>query len=313
MKSQIQRLVRGFDHLHKGTLLDRLKHELRQRTREQRMAEWNSRASRLESVTMHIQRGVRMKLYPDSNLSKKIYRGDFEWRERKFLNCFLRPGDVFVDAGANVGFFSMIAAHLVGPAGQVYSFEPAAQTYGRLMENARLNGFDNIRGAKLALSDQRGSLEMNISSIGSDAQNSLAPIDSYMPCTTETVDCIRWDDFAAEQQLVGKVAMMKIDVEGWETRMLGGGRQFFTRNDAPLLQVEFNDRLCEIAGSSCQELYDLLRSFGYQIYRYDVSANRLLPETLQDKYAWANLIAAKSAELVNARLKRPAWMNLLYE
>ena len=78
------------------------------------------------TFVMRLQPGLKIRLYGDSELCRLIYLGNFEATERAFLNHFLRPGDVFVDVGANIGLFTLIAAARVGPAGRVVAFEPHA-------------------------------------------------------------------------------------------------------------------------------------------------------------------------------------------
>ena len=205
-----------------------------------------------------------MRLYPDDKLSELIYCDDFERQERDFLKAFLRPGDFFVDVGANIGLFTLIAAKYVGDRGRVYAFEPCLKTYRYLLANVRLNGFKNVSPYKAALSDETVERHMTVSLDGYDAWNSLAkPIDGTN-FSTETVSCVTWDNFAGEHDLNGRVTMMKIDVEGWENRVLAGGYQNLSRADAPVLQVEFTQRAAESAGSSCTALYEALERFGYQ-------------------------------------------------
>jgi hypothetical protein len=96
--------------------------------------------------------------------------------------------------------------------------------------------------------------------------------------------------------------MMKIDVEGWESRVLAGGKEVFSRTDAPLLQVEFADESAKAAGSSCRDLYQRLENFGYRMFVYNLAKRNLIPEPVREKYPYNNLIATKDLEFVNARL-----------
>jgi FkbM family methyltransferase len=253
-----------------------------------------------------------MGLYFDSGLAKRIYGECFESVEREFLNAFLRSGDVFVDVGANTGLFALIAAHRVGPTGRVYAFEPCLATYQRLVDNVQANGFANVRCHRLALSDRNGVARMNVSIEGFDGQNSLAPPTVGGTFSVETVTCTTWDSFVEENDLAGRVAMMKIDVEGWESRVMHGARSVLSRADAPVLQVEFFDRASRSAGSSCDEVYHLLEELGYQLYLYDAESNEIVSEPLRATYhSPVNLFAAKHGDQVQARLEsrsRMAWL-----
>jgi FkbM family methyltransferase len=264
----------------------------------QRLTTWNAFFANqdIKSMEYEIQRDAWMKLYPDDWLSNIIYCGYFELDERAFLNKFLRKGDVFIDIGANIGLYSIIAARRVGDTGRVYSFEPCTKTYNRLQANVQLNKYSNVICEKYAVSDKQQNQEMNVSLDHHDAWNSLTRPTSGNHFTSEMVHSLRLDDYTRDQQLIGRVRMIKIDVEGWEAHVLSGGMDYFSRQDAPLLQVEFNDDALEAAGTSCKELYDLLESFGYQMFLYSAKKNKLIKESgkERDRYDGANLIATKN-------------------
>src|SRR5215510_12901685 len=133
---------------------DRLKFYWKYRKDNWRKFRWASVAGRPRTFVTRLQPGVRMRLYGDSELCRLIYCRSFETTERAFLNHCLRPGDVFVDVGANIGLFTLIAASRVGPAGRVVAFEPTGVTYTRLIYNARLNGFSKASCVNAALSDR---------------------------------------------------------------------------------------------------------------------------------------------------------------
>ena len=203
-------------------------------------------------------------------LSADLFPAVSKWRNRIFLNHFLRPGDVFVDVGANIGLFTLIAASRVGPAGRVVAFEPTGVTYTRLVDNVRLNRFSNVNCVNSALSDHSGRLNLARSTDGFDAWNSFAEPTMGNTISYEQVEVIEWDRYARDHNLSGMVTMMKIDVEGWESRVLAGGKEVFARLDAPVLQVEFTDAAAKAAGSSCRSLYEFLESLGYRMFVYDL-------------------------------------------
>ena len=296
------RLQGGLRHLREGTLPERLRSERQRRLQRRRSARWDALCGTRQYLDASIQPGIRMRLPLDSMLGRLIYCDDFEADERQFFNTFLRPGDVFVDAGANIGLFSLIAAHRVGPGGHVHAFEPCAQTFERLQANVALNGFANVSCHPLALSSENASLEMRVSEEGFDAWNSLAQPTAGSRVDTETVACVTWDDFAQKHDLVGRVTFMKIDVEGWETHLLSGARATLSREDAPTLQVEFTEEATRSAGSSCERLYQALEEMGYRMFVYDARSNRLVPDPLRESYPYLNLVAAKRPEMVAARL-----------
>src|SRR5262249_20876384 len=131
-------------------------HQLSNRRRGLR---WMS-LTKTSTFVMRLQPGVKMRLYADSELCRLIYCCNFEETERAFLNRFLRPGDIFIDVGANIGLYTLIAAARVGPSGRVVALEPTTTTFARLMDNVQLNKFSNVNCVNLALSDWSGHLDL---------------------------------------------------------------------------------------------------------------------------------------------------------
>ena len=112
---------------------------------------WEKNFKTSEYFIHKLDENLSIKLYKDSYLSKLVYE-QFEVDEIDFVNNFLKEGDIFLDIGANVGLFSLYAAKKVGSTGSVIAFEPAYDTYNRLLENCELNKLSNVRPFKLGLS-----------------------------------------------------------------------------------------------------------------------------------------------------------------
>lgn len=311
----IVRARRLFRHIREGTLGERIDWEIEKwkaRTtisREQRSAErkrlrWNKIKGKKGYIDTKVEGGASLRLYTDSTLGELIYCQGFEQDERTFLWCYLRPGDVFVDVGANIGLFTVIAARRVGTFGHVYAFEPAALPRVRLEENVRLNSFNNVSIQSLALSDREEWLEIAVPSDGHDAWSSLARPIAGTSIALERAETATWDSLV-ERNILSVPRMMKIDVEGWERRVLDGARRTLLAENAPLLQVEFTDAAAEAAGSTCRALYQRLIDFGYTVCRYDRRSNRLERDEIRDAYPYVNLYATKNIHKENFRLQHP--------
>ncbi len=244
-----------------------------------------------------------MRLYRDSELCRLIYVDNFEAQERQFVNMFLRPGDIFVDIGANIGLFTLIAAQRVGKTGKVYSFEPGIKAFERLQINVQLNQVSNTCCYQIALSDRSGKAVMYIANDNRDAWNSLSKPLSSESAFIENIETITFDEFVEKNQLTGKVTMVKIDVEGWESHVLSGGVGTFSRPDAPVLQVEFTEENARQAGTSCRNLYEQLVGLGYTLFTYDKQSNSLIRSVVRDYYVYSNLIACKNQEYITTRLR----------
>jgi len=166
-----------------------------------------------------------------------------------FTRC-LRPGQLFIDIGANHGYFSLLAAALIGPAGRVIAFEPNPRVFEQLQAHVTLNHFEaRIRLESCALADTaQVSAALYVSQVASNSGlSSLTPnadtlargglsASATVPVTVETFD--RW--LAASGILATRVVidLVKIDVEGAEERVITGMRETLRRGIIRALIVE---------------------------------------------------------------------------
>lgn len=307
-RSTTSRIVK---HLREGTLISRIRSKMQdraaQRAHQKREMEWERIRKSGQPLDATVVGGALLRLDMSSELCKLIYCDNFEEAEQIFVSRFLHEGDVFLDVGANIGLFTLVAAKRVGKTGKVHAFEPCSGTFERLKENVARNAFDNVSCHHMALSDTEGSIELMSFTDGFDAWNSIAAVPHKGAVgSREQVQCSTIDKFVSGTVAGKKVALAKIDVEGWESHVIAGGPSVLKETDAPTLLVEFTEDAAKAAGSSCRELYETLTSSGYGLYTYDATANRLIPDPLRDSYPWVNLIATKSAEDTQRRLNQSA-------
>lgn len=240
-------------------------------------------------------------LYKDSELSQYIFQKNFEVNEINFINDFINPNDVIIDIGSNIGFFSLLAAKRATIKGHVFSFEPTNQTYERLRENIALNRIKNITAIKKGVSNENGFLELHTSQDGYDAWNSFArPICGDI-FEKEMVETIKLDDFIFETKIADRISLIKIDVEGWEKFVVLGGVQFLSKNQKAVLLIEFVDQHARNAGYTCNELFQLLVSYGYTLY--NIKNKILEKEPIRDIYYYSNLVITKNPEVLKRRLQ----------
>ena len=309
----MRRVFNFLRHLQQGTLLERLRWgwEERKESRawkaredlaRRRKQQWDQALAQGGTLEIEVGAGARLLLEPGNRLAENICLHQFEIRERTFVERYLRDGDVFVDIGANIGLYTVIAGKCVGSAGLVIAFEPAGATRARLEANIRLNSLTNVQVQSLALSDKNDSVPLNVPMDGFDAWASLGVPTDGQAQHSELVETATWDGFANDRGLEGLVAMMKIDVEGWERRVLAGAWATLSETDAPLLQVEFSDDAARAAGGDCASLYRALDELGYCVCRFDAEANKLVPDAMRPEYPFDNLYATKRLQEDNERL-----------
>lgn len=284
-------------HIQKGTLGARLSPPIKKYFRDQRKKYWARKTSRRSEFVFPIFPKVRIVLYSDCELSKDIFLKDFEIDEITFMAKYLQKRDVFIDIGSNFGYYSLIASSCVGPLGKVYAIEPTHKTFMRLLRNIELNRFENIIPIKKAISSQNGKLPMNISQDGYDAWNSLTKPDKTGLFVTEEVEAITLDDLTKDLDLSKKISMIKIDVEGWEIELLKGGQKFLSLPNAPVFQVEFNDRALSTAGYSSKILFEEINKLGFELFHYDRKKNQLTKFPYAGERLFINLYAIKPSHL----------------
>lgn len=294
------RLFRVLTYLQDGTLRSRFEQWRQEQKLLRRERLWQRHFATQSVLEYKLEGGAKINLYEDDHLSKLIFVTGFEENERAFIQRYLAPGDIFVDVGANIGLFTLIGARRIGRRGKVYALEPTALTYERLVQNVQRNQLTNVHCFQLALSDQTEQRMMTTSFDGYGAWNSLAQPSAGAHFRQEPIACLAWDTFAIQQALVGKVNLMKIDIEGWEFYMLQGAQATFVRSDAPDLLIEFTEVNANAAGVTGASVYELLAALGYTLYRIDAQ-QKTLYAAVQQAYEWENLVATKNIERVCKR------------
>jgi FkbM family methyltransferase len=208
---------------------------------------------------VRIPGGGRLEVDGSSQTGRILYAtGEYEPATARLITASLRPGDLMVDVGANIGFFSILAARRVGPSGRVLAFEPAAPVRARLEANLRLNGLDNVDVRGDALGAATGPTTFYP---GPSTDTGLASCRPLPASASITIDQVRFDDLTAG---LPAVRLIKIDVEGAELNVLQG-MSACLRRDRPDLIVEFTDAFLRALGGSAEALHAFLCGHGYAV------------------------------------------------
>ena len=160
----------------------------------------------------------------------------------------LAPGMFFIDIGANIGYFSLLASHLVGKEGRVFSFEPFQYNIKLLYLNARINGFENIEIYPFAVADRKSLFAYD--NTGSNGVISELDDDINILSTT-LVYSVRIDDVLQD---IDRMDVIKIDVEGAEYMALNGGRSLLKKH-RPTIFSEFCPPRLEVVSKVSAENY----------------------------------------------------------
>jgi FkbM family methyltransferase len=219
-------------------------------------------------------------LLDDLYVSRGIIDGSWEPEETAFIAANLKPGSVFLDIGSFLGWFTLNAAPLVGPAGAILAFEPQPEAHELLRRSVLHNRFEGwVSTFQLALSDEAGEVALlrDGSAAGAHANNQghtwvggAEPTPGSM--AIGKARSLRLDDMALDR----RIDLVKLDVEGAEWRVLKGAEQTI-RTSRPVIVCEmFPAQLETVSGVGGAELIALLCEWGYAPFRLD-PAGRLEP------------------------------------
>ena len=172
----------------------------------------------------------------------------------KLVKSFLRPGMTFVDVGANVGYFTLLAASM---GARVIAYEPTPEVCERLCENVKLNSFDRVTVVNAAVMDKPGRLSLYQSTADPEANNLFGQGDR--PIEVEAVSL----DFDLQSRGVQEVDLLKIDAEGAEPFVLDGASALLRSKAAPSIIVEVNPVSLRSAHCEPAALIGRLKSAGY--------------------------------------------------
>jgi FkbM family methyltransferase len=189
----------------------------------------------------------------------------YEPAETRFIERTLRPGDVFVDIGANIGYFSTLASRLVGPAGRVIAFEPDPETCQLLRGNLRRNRAANAVVCECALGSESGMgrLYRSDSNFGDHRVAAGTEDRQSVPIALR-----RFDEVAARLGL-DRVDFIKIDVQGYEPQVFAGMDDSLDRLGVENVLMEFWPYGIRYAGSCPAALLERIVSLNFTMHELD--------------------------------------------
>jgi FkbM family methyltransferase len=203
-----------------------------------------------------------MKLDLRDAVQRRMYfYGDYDERyEAQMIRRLLDKGEIFWDIGANIGYFSLLAAAALQHSGRVIAFEPGRVAYARLTDNIGLNPFRNITTFNLAVTDREGETALHLAAGTADGCASLYGAGPEVTAR-EICRTVSLDGFAPSHALPGP-DFIKIDVEGAELFVLRGAREMLAVS-RPLVLVELKAETLAASGTDKHQIQELLAGYGY--------------------------------------------------
>lgn len=208
-----------------------------------------------------VRQGLKWRLNPsDFEHETLFWTGMKDTWEIAELKRRLSPGAVFLDIGANFGYYSVRLADACARQIEVHAFEPHPGTFERLRKHIEWNGLtDAVHLHEIALSDTSGVAHMSVRADNSGASR-ITQGETGIEIRVSTLDKF------AEEAGLQRVDCIKVDVEGLEPRMLLGGRRTIERF-RPAMLIEFWTTGLAKAGTTPTELAQVLNDLGYQMYQ----------------------------------------------
>ena len=215
--------------------------------------------------------GSKMFLDPGDSLDLSI-NGVYGELDTKIIREEIHEGDIVIDVGANIGYYTLIFAQLVGKSGKVIAFEPESKNFEILKKNIEINNYDNVIVEQKIVSEKCGKMKLYVSDsdiVGHRIQQ-MKNLKNFIE-----VESVTLDDYMEKLHLDKKVNFIKIDVEGAEPKVLEGSNKILEENDQLKIFTEFNREVVKKYDIEPKEMIDLLYRNGFKIYLPNYKENKI--------------------------------------
>lgn len=247
-----------------------------------RLPKWLWRDTSIEVTRL----GLRLRLDLRDNVQRELYFTG--WYERAYLLWLrrqLRENDTYLDIGAHIGIHALVMAKRLRElgGGMVIAFEPAPDTAELLRSGARRNGLSNVTVVDVALSDREGLAVLRSGTREfHDADAAVRSLHGSGAPTHE-VRTKALDRWAERSRILGKMDVVKIDVEGSELAVLRGMEDSIDRHRPRVIGIEVHRDLLSEAGVAESEITEFLESRGYEYSSVYESGGKLIFQRVRDR------------------------------
>jgi len=175
------------------------------------------------------------KMFTDAKASGFVLTGCWEKNETEIFKKIVKNGMNVIDIGAHIGYYTLIAAKIVGAKGKIYAFEPEQKNYSLLTKNIEINKYKNIISARKAVSNKTGTTKLFLQT---SALHTI--VNPHGDKKSVDVETIALDDFFTENQ---KIDFIKMDAEGAEYMIFQGMANILKNNYNLIILTEFYPKL----------------------------------------------------------------------
>ena len=227
--------------------------------------------------------GHKMYVNPQDDISKSlIMHGSYERYTTELFKKCLEKGMVVVDIGAHIGYYTLIAADIVGESGKVFAFEPDPYNYSLLIKNVEVNGYKNIIPIQKAVSNKVGITRLFLF-LGASGWHSIYEVPGWRKSIE--IETVTLDEFFENE----KIGIIKMDAEGAEMAILQGMKKQIEKNDKLKIFAEFNPLLLKVAGYSPEEYLHKFISYGFKLFDINERKKEIEPVGSVDTFVQAYL------------------------
>jgi len=196
----------------------------------------------------------------------------YESLETEIVKKEIKKGDVAVDIGANIGYYTLIFAKLVGDEGKVFAFEPDPTSFALLKKNVEINRYQNVILVQKAVSNETGKIRLYL------CDDNLADhriYNSHDGRKSIEIEAIRLDDYF--KGYTGKIDFIKMDIQGAEGDALQGMSLLLQKNKNLKMITEFEPVALKRFGMEPEEYLKLLVKHGFALYHINMQEKRIEP------------------------------------
>ncbi len=212
--------------------------------------------------------GADLELDLSNYIDRTIFMGCYEPLNTSLFKRILGPGGSAVDVGANIGYFTLLAASLVGKAGKVVAVEAHPHNFQILAEAVERNGIEQVRPVNMGLSDGNGAAQI-IMADQNEFANRTASMIPQPGLSGPTVPLHRLDDCLDDWE-IDTIDLLKIDVDGFETRVVRGAAESLRVGRIRNIIVELDEHWLRASGTSVAELTNVLEAAGFRLAHHPI-------------------------------------------
>lgn len=208
---------------------------------------------------------IRFWINLSDHIESQVYFHNMQEGDRgqiRLLKKFWKPGITFLDIGANVGVYTVMAAKRLGHNSVIHAFEPVQRLYQRMTSNLILNAYDHVITHPVAISSSTGSASIWIPKHNNLGMSSLHP--STPNLEEEHIHTITLDDWVKKIGITS-IDIIKMDIEGHEMQALVGAESTLT-NMQPVITIELSREHLKRANSTPEEVTAFLKNYSYTPY-----------------------------------------------